>query len=459
MAILILTLLIVPVPTAAAENSLIADFEDGTVMGFDVRGTAAEKEAGTGVLTVVTEEAHGGQYSLLISERRQNWNGPAFNVAPYITPGTYYDISVWVLPKTPDRSAFILSTQIGEGRGVEYINLMSKTVSKADGWTELTGQYAYGDEDFITVYVENETTGAEFYIDDFSFAVSGAGEWDPAVDPLTNNNKGVFDGFNYELWKNDRSDEASMLLTGGGTFKCEWENNAFALFRTGKKLGSEKSYEEYGEVILKYGAEHTIGGDVSYLCMYGWTEDPMIEFYIVENHGSYKPPGGKGFQGTYAMDGSVYEVYVDTRVEQPSIQGTKTFEQYFAVRTDMRTAGTITVSDHFKEWDKLGLDMSGKMYEVSLCVEGYRGNGSANVYEHVLTIGGDVYGAPAAEPETEDIVEPPAEPEPPEVVDTPPEPEVPAEPEPGSGNLIFIILAAAAVLVIGMGIFLWLKRK
>ena len=41
--------------------------------------------------------------------------------------------------------------------------------------------------------------------------------------------------------------------------------------------------------------------------------------------------------------------------------------------------GTIDVSKHFDAWSNAGLDMSGTLYEVSLNIEGYRSNGSANV--------------------------------------------------------------------------------
>lgn len=212
---------------------------------------------------------------------------------------------------------------------------------------------------------------------------------------ITRNEHKEYEDFDYELWTQRSSDPVTMILTGGGAYQCEWDA-LNVLFRTGKKLNSKKTYAEYGNIVMDYGATHTITkGDVNYLCMYGWTEDPMIEFYIIENHGNYKPPGGVGFQGTYEMDGSTYEVYINTRVEQPSIQGTKTFEQYFAVRVDRRTAGTISISDHFKEWDAMGLDMSGRIYDINLCVEGYNSAGSADVYSHVLTIGDETYGVPA----------------------------------------------------------------
>ena len=465
--VLLLSLLSLTPAARADDKVLLIDFEDGTLMGFDVRGTPEEKAAGTGVLTVVTEASHSGDHSLLITNRRQSWNAPAFNVAPHVVPGATYDISIWVLLKEPERSSFILSTQIAEGVDASYINLQTKTATKGDGWIEMTAQYTYGNDDFITVYVESGSTATEYYVDDFTFTLISEPdepfkEWNPETDPLTNSKRGIYDDFEYEFWSQN-PDEGSMMLTGGGTYTCEWDGFNL-LFRTGKKLGSTDTYEEYGTVIMDYAAKHNIvRGSVSYLCMYGWTEDPMIEFYIVENHGDYKPPGGKGYQGSYRLDGSEYEVYMDTRVNQPSIQGTATFEQYFAVRTDRRTEGTITISDHFREWERLGLDMSGTIYEISLCVEGYNSVGNANVYSHRLTIGDETYGfvadapAPPTPKPTEEPVEETEDPAATEEVDNPSAPAAAAPtpteaPKNSSGWSWWLILLIAGGVVVVAGI-------
>ena len=208
----------------------------------------------------------------------------------------------------------------------------------------------------------------------------------------TRNTIARFGDFDFELWSQN-IDDVSMTLTGGGTFECEWTNAYNVLFRMGRKLGSINTYREYGEIFFDYAAEHNIiRGDVSYLCVYGWTEDPLIEFYVIENHGRYKPPGGIGFVDRIEVDGCLYDVYEATRTEQPSIQGIRTFQQYFSVNRSRRTEGTISLHEHFKAWEELGLDMSGKMYEVALCVEGYRSSGNANVYRNIMTIGDVVYG-------------------------------------------------------------------
>lgn len=213
--------------------------------------------------------------------------------------------------------------------------------------------------------------------------ISGCSE--EREDPVyTSNITASYDGFDFELWS-QYEDEVSMTLTGGGTFQCEWNDAFNVLFRMGKKTGSINNYREYGDIIIEYGAEHKITrGDVSYLCIYGWTENPLIEFYVIENHGRYRPPGNGELIGRIEVDGGTYDVYKDIRTEQPSIQGTQTFEQYFSVRTQRRTEGTVSLHEHFKAWEELGLDMSGTLYEFALCVEGYNGSGSADVYKHII---------------------------------------------------------------------------
>ena len=206
------------------------------------------------------------------------------------------------------------------------------------------------------------------------------------------NATGSYEGFDYEFWIQNRGEDARMTLTGGGTFECEWNDVFNVLFRMGKKLDRTTPYHEYGDIILDYAAGHNIfRGNASYLCVYGWTEDPLVEWYIIESRGNYKP-GGSNLLGTVELDGGIYQIYESTRIEQPSIQGTRTFQQYWSIRLDNRTEGIITISSHFKAWEEVNLDMSGRLYEVSLCLEGFRTSGNGRVTRHILTIGDMVFG-------------------------------------------------------------------
>lgn len=206
-------------------------------------------------------------------------------------------------------------------------------------------------------------------------------------DTIVSNKSGVHDGFGYELW-HDKGD-VSMTLKEGGTFECKWDNINNALFRTGKKFDSTKTHDQIGTISLDYSCDYQPDGS-SYLCVYGWSVDPLIEFYIVESWGNWRPPGSES-KGSVEIDNSLYDIYETTRVEQPSIVGNTTFKQYWSVRTNKKTDGTIPISEHFKIWEKMGMKL-GKIYEVALCVEGYQSKGKANLYKYILTFGDTTIG-------------------------------------------------------------------
>lgn len=206
-----------------------------------------------------------------------------------------------------------------------------------------------------------------------------------AATVLTGNATGTEDGYSYELWKDYGN--TTMTLLGNGAFSCEWNNIGNALFRTGQKFDCTQSYKDIGNVTVEYDVDYHPEGN-SYLCVYGWTKDPLIEYYIVDSWGSWRPPGGDSI-GSVTVDGAEYDVYKTLRENKPSIIGDTTFYQYWSVRREKRTSGVISVHEHFKAWESLGLDMSGKFYEIALTVEGYQSNGSATVNKNVLTLGGD----------------------------------------------------------------------
>jgi len=204
---------------------------------------------------------------------------------------------------------------------------------------------------------------------------------------FTSNATGTKDGYYYEFWMDDRGNKnGSMTLNAGGTFSCQWQNTENILSRKGKKFDDTKTYKELGTMKVDYACNYNPQGN-SYLCIYGWTRNPLVEYYIIESFGTWEPPnGGNGSIGEITVDGGTYKIQKATRTNQPSIDGTKTFSQFFSVRKGKRTSGTITISEHFKAWEAKGFQM-GKMNEVSLCVEGYQSSGSATVTKNDLTVG------------------------------------------------------------------------
>ncbi len=201
---------------------------------------------------------------------------------------------------------------------------------------------------------------------------------------FTENVLGEQDGYSFELWKD--TGETSLTLTGGGCFGCRWSGINNALFRKGRRLGCTKTFREYGRISVFYGADYRPEGN-SYFCIYGWSREPLIEYYIVESWGSWRPPEADGALGTFESDGKLYDVYRTTRVQQPSIEGRKTFVQYWSVRrekpADGRIEGTVSISRHFEQWEKLGLPL-GRLYETALTVEGFQSSGSAEIFRNEL---------------------------------------------------------------------------
>lgn len=174
-------------------------------------------------------------------------------------------------------------------------------------------------------------------------------------------------GLTYEIWTDTGS--ACMTNTANG-FRAIWDQgDGNYLARKGVRPGSTRP-------VVTYSANYRPNGN-SYLGVYGWTQNPLVEFYIVDSWGTWRPPGTQAI-GTVQVDGGTYEIYRSLRENKPSIEGDKTFYQYWSVRTQKRTSGTITVAPHFAAWASYGLQM-GSFYEVSLVVEGYHSSGNADV--------------------------------------------------------------------------------
>lgn len=193
---------------------------------------------------------------------------------------------------------------------------------------------------------------------------------------ICNNETGSQGGYTYEYWKDNGS--GCMVLGSGGTFSIEWSGINNLLARKGLRPGGS-------DVIVDYSCNYNPNGN-SYMCIYGWTRNPLVEYYIVDSWGSWRPPGGEGYQGSVSSDGGSYDIYKTMRYNQPSIDGTATFPQYWSVRTSKKTSGTITCANHFNAWASHGMNM-GSFYEVSFCIEGYQSSGSANVTSMSMSSG------------------------------------------------------------------------
>jgi endo-1,4-beta-xylanase len=186
---------------------------------------------------------------------------------------------------------------------------------------------------------------------------------------------------------------------GTGKFSVKWNSGVDVVVGLGWKTGSARQ--------ITYSGQYSPGTSGSYLAVYGWINNPQAEYYIVEvssqlakrppvkewrfqclfspmlihpqSYGGFNPcSSGVTQLGTINVDGSNYVQCTDTRTNQPSITGTSTFTQYWSVRQNKRTSGTVNTSAHFNAWAKHGFANKNFNYQV-LAVEAFSGAGTASM--------------------------------------------------------------------------------
>ncbi|KFY97863.1 hypothetical protein V500_01907 [Pseudogymnoascus sp. VKM F-4518 (FW-2643)] len=182
------------------------------------------------------------------------------------------------------------------------------------------------------------------------------------------NEVGTNNGYFYSFWHDDQG-TASYQNKAGGGYSLNWGGQGNVVAGKGWNPGK-------AQTITYSGSFQTSGN--GYLAVYGWTKNPLIEYYIVESFGNYDPSSAASSKGSITVDGSSYKILQTTRTNQPSIEGTSTFQQYWSVRSSHRTSGSVDVSAHFKAWAALGMTLGSHDYQI-VATEGYHSTGSSDI--------------------------------------------------------------------------------
>ncbi|MBN2737045.1 MAG: glycoside hydrolase family 11 protein [Spirochaetales bacterium] len=185
------------------------------------------------------------------------------------------------------------------------------------------------------------------------------------------------EGYIYEFWADNPKSEACMTLGQNGQFSGNWNFVSTIQFRKGIRPATGKELIEYNIHFYPQGNAWT--------GVFGKAEHPKavaykdnIDFYIIENWGSWRPPGTFEAKKTFFSDGEIYDIYQFHGPCVPMMLGESYCYEYFSVRQTRRDKGTITLSNHIEAWNQLGMKIK-NIKELSFCMEGYQSKGSIDV--------------------------------------------------------------------------------
>jgi hypothetical protein len=187
---------------------------------------------------------------------------------------------------------------------------------------------------------------------------------------------GTADGLAYALWTNGTGGTITVF-DNAHAFSANWDNSSNFLANIGLNFGAGKKYADYGKILAQFvETKKGTDGGYSFIGVYGWTQNPCTEWYIVEDSYNAMPI----MQGslTATIDGGTY--YMSTNQTTGSggnaceAGHTGPWTQFWNVRSTARQCGTVTVSDHFDAWTKQGWTL-GNLHYVHISLEVLGGTG------------------------------------------------------------------------------------
>ncbi len=184
---------------------------------------------------------------------------------------------------------------------------------------------------------------------------------------VQNNGTGTNNGFFYSLFTSSGS--STLTLGSAGNYSMTWKGVGDVVGGKGFNPGSTES--------IGYNVGEANG--FNYISVYGWFTNPLTEYYITEL-GSLFTGNGAVFKGSVSSDGHTYNTWEHQQQNQPSIEGTQTFEQYLDAWGGSTTGSnhTVTTANHINHWKSLGLPIGTFNYQI-LATEAFNGaSGSVN---------------------------------------------------------------------------------
>jgi len=190
-----------------------------------------------------------------------------------------------------------------------------------------------------------------------------------AATQICSNQSNTSGGAYYQMWSNGQG-SACITLNSATNYSTTWSGIGDFVAGAGWNPGSNRT--------INYTSSLSGSGGTALMTLYGWSTNPLVEYYVIENWvGS--PNRAGTLMGQVTSDGGTYDIIKHQQVNQPSIQGTATFNQYLAIRTSRRTSGTITFGNFVSAWASHGMNLGTMNYQMMATEAWGGGSGSSSV--------------------------------------------------------------------------------
>ncbi|KAK4224535.1 endo-1,4-beta-xylanase I precursor [Podospora fimiseda] len=192
--------------------------------------------------------------------------------------------------------------------------------------------------------------------------------------PQTPNSVGHHDGY-YYMWWTDGVHKATYNNLPGGKFSIIWKANTR---ESGGNFIGGKGWEDGKNRTIKYSGKFELTKK-QYIAIYGMTQNPYNEFYILDYHGTYNPgPSTAKKLGEVTCDDGDYEIYRRGWWEGGSPPGITMPTRIYSIRKQKRIGGIVRTGCHFEAWKKLDIDIGTILFQI-VAVEGYQSTGRAEI--------------------------------------------------------------------------------
>jgi endo-1,4-beta-xylanase len=200
---------------------------------------------------------------------------------------------------------------------------------------------------------------------------------------ITENKSDLIDDYFYRLWNQDIG-SVRMTLENKHTFNCSWKSIQNAVFTLGKEVGNDGALDNINldNITVNFDAELSMEGN-SYISIYTYF-DFYWQAFIVDNWSLWRPKYGVS-KGTVTIDDGIYDIYYNEVTNPPNIHGIAKTKEFWSVRREKRSKGSISVGEHLKIWKKNGLDFT-NIHSIAFQVEAYQSSGTANVNNVEISI-------------------------------------------------------------------------